>query len=166
MSRTLVAVCFVSLLLAPAELLAQKKALSSSFTFALKVSGVGDPTGGAFFKAVEGLKSETEVVEYTEGGENGITRKIAGKTKYSNIVLKRGLIADTSVATWRKLVEDGQSQQARRNGVIVLYDNANREVARWSIINAWPNGIAIETDPDSGDPLEVLTLAVEASHRQ
>lgn len=166
MSRTLSAVCLVSLVLVPANLLAQKKDAVSSFRFALKVSGVGDSAGGAFFKSVRGLSSETEVVEFREGGQNGIVQKIAGRTTYTNIVLKRGLTTDTSVAAWRKVVEDGQFQQARRNGVIIVYDNSNKEVARWNIINAWPSAIAIETDGDTGDPLEVITLAVEASHRQ
>lgn len=163
MSRALAAVCFFSLLLAP-DLFADNK--KSSFTFGLKVQGVGDATGTAFFKSVGGLKSDTDVVEFNEGGQTGPPQKIAGKTHWANIVLRRGLLADTSVAAWRKLVEDGQLQQARRNGVIVLYDNSNREVARWSITNAWPAGIGIETDPDTGDPIEVLTLAVEVSRRQ
>ncbi|MGZ7080679.1 MAG: hypothetical protein ACXVJT_14805, partial [Thermoanaerobaculia bacterium] len=63
--------CFVSLVLVPATLLAEKK----DPVFALKVPGVGDATGTAFFKSVEGLKSETEVIEIREGGDNGAVHK-------------------------------------------------------------------------------------------
>jgi len=167
MSRTLAAVCFVSLVLAPATLLAQKKdAPSSSFVFALKVAGVGDATGTAFFKSVGGLKSETDVIEVREGGANGVVRKLPGATKYSNITLKRGVTSDTSVAAWRKQVEDGQIGPARRNGAIVLLDKSGKEVARWNIVNAWPSAIEIATDEDTGDPLEVITLVVDTSGRQ
>lgn len=166
MSPRRAAVCFLSLLLLPATLLAQKKDAPSSFVVALKVPGVGNSPGGAFFKSVGGLSSETEVVEFREGGQNDSVRKIAGRTKYPNIILKRGLTIDTSVAAWRRLVEDGQFQQARKDGMIVIYDKANKELARWSIINAWPSAISIETDADTGDPLEVITLTVDASRRQ
>ena len=158
--------CFVSLVLVPATLLAQNKDTNSTFVFALKVPGVGNSQGSAFFKSVGGLSSETEVTEFREGGDNGVVRKLPGRTKYSNITLKRGVTSDASVAAWRRLVEDGQFDQARRNGAIVLYDKSNREVARWNIVNAWPSAIAIETDEDTGDPLEVITIVVDASRRQ
>ncbi|MGZ7031789.1 MAG: phage tail protein, partial [Thermoanaerobaculia bacterium] len=141
MSRTLAAVCFVSLVLVPATLLAEKK----DSVFALKVPGVGDATGTAFFKSVEGLKSETEVIEIREGGDNGAVHKAPGRTTYSNIKLARAVSSDTSVATWRKQVEDGQIEPARRSGAIVLLDKSNREVARWNIVNAWPSAIEIVT---------------------
>ncbi len=166
MTRTLAAVCLVCLVLVPANLRAEQNNNGSSFTFALKVQGVGGSTGSAIFKSVSGLKSETDVVEVREGGVNNSPKKLAGVTKYANIVLKRGLTADISVASWRRVVEDGHFEQARRDGVIVLYDRSNREVARWTIVNAWPSAIAIETDNDTGDPMEVITLAVEGSHRQ
>src|SRR5215510_12101402 len=42
------------------------------------------------FRSVGGLKIETGVVELEEGGFNTTTRKLIGRTKYPNIVLKRG----------------------------------------------------------------------------
>jgi phage tail-like protein len=42
------------------------------------------------FRAVSGLKSESAVVELEEGGFNTTTRKLIGRTKFPNIVLKRG----------------------------------------------------------------------------
>ena len=43
------------------------------------------------FAAVGGLKSESAVVELEEGGFNGTTRKLIGRTKFPNIVLKQGM---------------------------------------------------------------------------
>src|SRR5512143_1642680 len=116
MSRTLAGVCFVCLFLIPPSVLAQKP-LPASFTFALQVQGVG--TGTAFFKSVSGLSSQTDVTEYREGGESGVTHKIAGATHFPNLTLKRPVTNDPSLAIWRKIVEDGQFQQARRNAVII-----------------------------------------------
>ena len=163
MSRSLAAVCLTCLVLVSPSLYAQKRNAISSFSFGLKVAGISDVP---FFKSVGGLSSETDVTEFREGGVNAPPRKIAGATKYSNIVLKRGITGDTSLAVWRKIVEDGHFDQARRTGFIVLYDKQNREIARWSIVNAWPSAIAVEADPDTGDPMEVITLAVDSSQRQ
>jgi phage tail-like protein len=42
------------------------------------------------FRSVSGLKTESAVVELEEGGFNTTTRKLIGRTKFPNIVLKRG----------------------------------------------------------------------------
>ncbi|HEX4460894.1 MAG TPA: phage tail protein [Polyangia bacterium] len=49
------------------------------------------------FRSCSGLKSESAVVEVEEGGFNGTTRKLIGRTKFPNIVLKQGFCASTSV---------------------------------------------------------------------
>ena len=49
------------------------------------------------FRSCSGLKSESAVVEVEEGGFNGTTRKLIGRTKFPNIVLKQGFCSATSV---------------------------------------------------------------------
>lgn len=98
----------------------------------------------AGFMECTGLKSVTEVIEYREGGENkNSARKLPGLTKYSNIVLKRGVGGSTELYKWRKAVIDGQIE--RRDFVIVLLDEKRQEVARWVVKSAWPCGM---TGPD------------------
>ena len=153
------AIVFVSV-----PLLAQA---GSTFAFRLRIDGMtGDlGAGTAFFKSCTGLESTTEVVEYREGGESGTIRKIPGTLRYGNITLKRGITADNSLALWRGLLEDGHFDQARRSGTIVLVDKANREIARWNLVNAWPARLSIEADETSGDPQEIMVIAVDASRR-
>ncbi len=43
------------------------------------------------FRSCSGLKSESTVVELEEGGANHTTHKLIGRTKFPNLVLKRGL---------------------------------------------------------------------------
>ena len=140
----------------------------TSFLFGLRIEGGPGElgTGTAFFKTISGLASETEVIDFREGGANGGVRKLPGVQKYPNIVLKRGITVDKSLAMWRKLVEDGLFEQARKNGTITLLDKSNREIARWAIINAWPAKISIEVDEETGEAQEVILIAVDASHRQ
>src|SRR5438132_13376211 len=45
------------------------------------------------FRKCSGLKTETEVFEYQEGGDNEATHKLMGPTKASNIVLTKGFVS-------------------------------------------------------------------------
>ena len=168
MRQTVLALCLLFVL--PAVVFAQsaRKDPLTVFAFAVTIENTpGDiGAGTAFFRSVGGLSSDTEVVDYQEGGANGSVRKSPGRLRYSNIVLKRGITVDKSVAMWRKLVEDGQFEQARKNGTITLIDKSNKEIARWSIVNAWPAKISIEIDEETGEPQEVILLAVDVSRRQ
>src|ERR1700761_5650687 len=52
------------------------------------------------FRSCSGLKSESAVVELEEGGFNNTTRKLIGRTKFPNIVLKQGFCSSSS-ALWK-----------------------------------------------------------------
>ena len=56
----------------------------------------GDVSESYPFRSCAGLKSESSVVELEEGGFNGTTRKLIGRTKFPNIVLKQGLCGPSS----------------------------------------------------------------------
>ncbi len=90
--------------------------------FALEVEGV---SFGAFIE-VSGIGSES-------------TR--AGNTKYSNIVLKRGISSATDLWDWRRIIEKGGPDAARKNGSILFYNQSDAEVARWNFQNAWPSKV-------------------------
>jgi phage tail-like protein len=90
-----------------------------AYNFLIEINGV---TTGAF-KGVEGLESETEVIEF-QNGEDLILRKRPGRTKYSNITLKRGVIADSELQDWWKAVRNGNHGQ--RSLSIQLQDDSGR----------------------------------------
>src|SRR3990170_2634841 len=81
------------------------------------------------FRECSGLGSESEVIEYKAADKSGqsLTRKIPGRIKWENIVLKRGITDDMAIWKWRKQVEDGKVEESRRNGSIVLYNQTNSE---------------------------------------
>ena len=58
--------------------------------------------------------------------------------KWNNITLKRGITDDMDMWKWRKLVEEGKVDEARKNGSIVLFNQHGKEIARWDFVNAWP----------------------------
>jgi phage tail-like protein len=130
------------------------------FKFRVEIDGLTS----AAFSEVSGLDSETVVIEYRTGSERNSVRKLAGLTKYPNIVLKRGITQDVELWNWRKSVIDGNVD--RRNGSIVLLDDSGQEQVRWNFSNGWPcklqgpqlnahgNDVAIETLEISHEGLE------------
>jgi phage tail-like protein len=111
--------------------------LLTTFSFHVEFDGVDV---GAY-KEATGVESETEVIEYKEATKEGkmIIRKVPGAMKWSDITLKKRIDNSTDLWEWRKEVEQGDIDSARRNGSIVLYDSTHAEVARWNFEAGWPS---------------------------
>ena len=136
------------------------------FHFALEVQGAVN----GFFTEIGGLGSETELIDHKvvtpEGRE--IIQKIPGRLKWGEITLKRGVTAEMDMWKWRKLVEDGKIQDARKNGSIVMYDESLKEVARWNFVRGWPskiNGPQLQADSNAFG-VEELTIVHEGIVRE
>jgi phage tail-like protein len=81
-----------------------------------------------------------EPIVYREGDEITTVRKLNGLTKYANITLKWGVTDSMELAEWHQLVVSGASplDEARRNVVIRLQDEAGQDKAAWEVTRAWP----------------------------
>lgn len=106
--------------------------------FHFSVDIQGKVTG--FFTECSGLGSEHEVIEAKEVNPDGseIVKKIPGRLKWENITLKRGITSNMDIWDWRKEVEDGKVNGARKDGSIVMFDQELKEVARWNFERGWP----------------------------
>jgi len=128
-----------------------------AFNFEVVVNGIsedGRSVKGSFME-VSGLGVEIPAIEYRTGSEDITVRKIPGLKKFSNIVLKRGIIGDLTFWNW--LLEAMNGQVRRAGGSIILLDESRNEVLRWNFKRGWPckwsgpalnakgNEIAIET---------------------
>lgn len=107
------------------------------------------------------IGSENAIVEVRSGGDPSETQKIPGALTVLNITCSRQLSDDKSLAVWRQIVVEA-SGAYRRDGSLVLYDNARHEVARWNLTNAWPSRLIVHVDQDNAVAMETVTLAVEA----
>ncbi len=70
------------------------------------------PPGG--FSDCTGLQSETEVQEYAEGGLNTHTWRLPGRTKQSNVTLKRGIV-NKVLWDWYDAIAHRRLQVAQRH---------------------------------------------------
>lgn len=116
------------------------------FYFRVTVLGAGalvaEATGvDASFQEVSGIEARWDTEEVAEGGENRFVHKLPRPARYSDLVLKRGLVArDSFFAEWV-----GQSIGSaltlpiltQNLMVTLLNENGNPRVA-WVFVNAWP----------------------------
>jgi len=135
------------------------------FHFAIDVSGV--ITG--YFTECSGLGSENEVIEHKVVTPTGteVVMKIPGRLKWENITLKRGITKNMDIWKWRKEVESGQVDAARRDGSVIMFDQQLTEVARWNFLRAWPVKVTgPQPKSDSNEiGIEELSLAHEYIER-
>ena len=115
----------------------------TTFCFRLEIDGIFKHNE-AFFKSVSGLKSETEVVPYREGGLNGHTHQLVGATKWPNLVLKRGFVQSNryKIIEWRQqwtvAGQAGREPLKRLSGKVTQLDSRMEPVCHWVFLDGWP----------------------------
>jgi len=132
-----------------------------NFAFRVEIDGI-EMYG---FQEVSGLSNQTDIYEYQEGGENQYTHKLVGQTTFSNLILKYGITVDSkSLTAWRKLVIDGDINEAKKGGTISLFNKKGEYQKSWSFYNAWPCKLDVEAFSSMGNAIAVSTLelAVES----
>ena len=121
------------------------------------------------FRECSGLGSESQVVEYraTDARGKPILIREPGTMKYTDIVLKRGITDSMDMWQWRKQVEDGDIEGARRSGTITLYNQRGEAIARWTFERAWPQKLNGPTyDAKTNEvAIEELTITHEGYKR-
>ena len=128
-----------------------------NFNFQVQFEGIE-----AGFSEVSGLGSETEIIEYRNGNSPVFsTIKLPGLTKYGNVTLKRGLTGNLDLWEWRKAIIAGQPD--RRDGRILLLDEAGTVVVTWKLFSCWPAKLMGPDLAASGNEIaiEVLELATD-----
>lgn len=90
------------------------------------------------FSEVSGLDILVEVTEYREGSSKETDSiKMPARTRFSNIVLKRGIRkGDSEFFQWINTVTI--SQVERRDITIQLLDEQHQPVVTWKVHNAFP----------------------------
>ena len=125
----------------------------TNFNFVVEIDGVeaGD------FSEVDLPSGEIEVIEYREGADRvSSSRKLPGRVKYPNVVLKRGVAGRLELFDWWKAVRDGALQ--RRNVSITLLDEARNPVQRWGLRDAWPAKLDYSRLDARGNEVAIETL--------
>jgi phage tail-like protein len=138
-----------------------------AFNFAVWVDGVSGNSGNgaaadAAFQEISGIKVEYETVTVAEGGENRFEHRLPTPTKYSNLVLKRGVVVETSrLSQWvGESLGSTLARPIRPRQLMVTLRNENFEpLITWTFTNAYP--VRWETSPLNSMENAILTETME-----
>jgi phage tail-like protein len=115
----------------------------------------------ASFTECTGLESTLEVEEYQEGGLNDRVHKLPSRFSFSNITLRRGVTLDPQLRIWHQSLLKGNTE--RRNGLIVVFSEAQLPIVAWRFERAlpvrWIGPTLNATQSDAS--IETLEIAIE-----
>lgn len=115
--------------------------LFGNFNFLLEITGINDGESGvaAGFTGVSGGGVKIDKRDVTTG--ESVRREFEpGPVEFENISLTRGLTINNDLMDWVQDAVDGKD--SKRDGSIILLDNAAEEVRRWDFFGAFPVGWA------------------------
>lgn len=103
--------------------------------FSLEIGGIEL----ASFSTANIPENSTDVIEYRNGDDPPTARKLSSLNNFGNLTLETGTTdASLELFAWRKQVEDGQVDDARRDVAVILRNQEGEAAARWEFRNAWP----------------------------
>lgn len=109
----------------------------ASFAFHVEIGSIKE----AAFTECSGLELSNDVFEYQEGGLNEYTHRLPGRTKYSNVTLRRGFAQSNELFDWYKEMEGNLLQGKaieRKQVTISLYDPTRKSPVTWILADAIP----------------------------
>lgn len=124
--------------------------------------GISKNKNDVRFQTVSGLSVEYDTEEYKEGGENRFTHKLPVRTKYSDLVLKRGMLTDSEVINWFfRAFRDRDFQPTDLN--VILMNEKGEPLRTWQVAHAIPRKWLV-SDLNAGEN-SVVIETLELSYR-
>ena len=115
------------------------------------------------FQSVSGLSVEYDIEEYREGGENRFTHKLPVRTKYSDLVLKRGMLTGSELIQWcLKAFRDREFEPADVN--VILMNEKSEPLRTWKIAHAVPKKWTISDLNANENAVVVETLELSSRY--
>ncbi len=136
----------------------------ANFNFLVNL-GVGDALEvQAGFTEVILPEARVDIIEYRNGNEkeSGV-RKLTGRERYANCILKRGVIGSLDLYEWWDDVRNGNNTTLRNVEIRLLSENRADVVLTWKLLRARPVAISFGPLQAAGKNilLESLELAFE-----
>ncbi|OAB78816.1 phage tail protein [Cochleicola gelatinilyticus] len=128
-----------------------------SFHFMVEFTGISSQATDTQFQSVSGLSVDIETEEFAEGGENRFKHKFPVRTKFPNLVLKRGLVIDSEVIQWcRDAIESFQFEPT--DLTVKLLNEEHDPLMTWNVVHAYPVKWTVEDFNAEENKLAVETI--------
>ncbi len=132
-----------------------------SFYYSVKFS-ISANKEDVSFQSVSGLSVEYDMEDFKEGGENRFVHKLPVRTKYADLVLKRGMLKDSNVISWfMEAFRDRKFTPADIN--IMLMNEEGQPLRTWNVVHAIPKKWVV-SDFNANEN-SVVIETVELSYR-
>lgn len=113
-----------------------------TFLFNISIDGM-TTNDECSFQEVSGLNVAINTEEVKEGGSNTFSHKLPANVRYNNLVVKRGLLKESSlILIWVKETLE-QFVFTPRNLLVKLLDHQGLALVTWRFQNAYPVAIKI-----------------------
>jgi phage tail-like protein len=107
------------------------------FHFIVRFNGIEDSQLDTMFQTVSGLSSSIETEEVGFGGENRYKHILPVRTKYANLVLKRGMLMESKLIDWcRDAIENFEFKPI--DLTITLLSEQHVPLITWNVAHAYP----------------------------
>jgi len=112
------------------------------------------------FQEVDGLDSETQVIEYRHGNSPVFFPiKMAGLGRVGNVTMRKGIFVNDA-KFWDWYNEIKMNTIKRRTVVISLLDETGTPKRTWTLNNAWPSKITGTDLKSEGNEVAVESVEV------
>lgn len=129
----------------------------AGFHFKVEVEGLDPNANDVRFAEVGGLSAELVTEEVPEGGENRFVQKYPVRAKFPELVLKRGLLLQSSLLDWvRASIE--QLEIAPKLVHVKLLNAEHQPLLTWNLIDAYPTKWSVSDLNASANAIVVETL--------
>jgi len=127
------------------------------FYFKVVFNDISQDKNDVRFQSVSGLSVEYDYESFREGGENRFEHKLPVRTKYSDLVLKRGMLVDSAVIEW--LLDAFQNRIFKPATVTVTLMNEKSEPLRtWNVVHAIPKKWLVSDFSSTENSIVVETM--------
>ena len=107
------------------------------FHFKVEVLGLTPVADDLRFTEVGGLAIEVATEEMAEGGENRFVQRYPGRAKYTDLLLKRGLMKKSEIWNWaRRCIED--LDVSPQDVDVTLLNDEHELLMTWHVVGAFP----------------------------
>lgn len=117
------------------------------------------------FREVSGLNAQLQTETLKEGGENTYEQTLPVRVKYTDVVLKRGVVSagQSDLTRWLKDAYENFKFKAR-NFNVVLLNEKHEPLMQWQIVHALPkNWKFSDLNAERGEIL-IETLELSYNH--
>lgn len=132
------------------------------FHFIVHFNGLEKTQADTMFQSVSGLSVNLETEELQVGGENRFVYTLPVRTKYPNLVLKRGMIVESKLIEWCKDAIENFNFKPLDLTVILLSEQ-HVPLMTWNVVQAYP--IRWEVDELNSMESKLVLETIELSYR-